>query len=157
MRRIAGVGFLTIAVTAFCASAAEAQVALDAVGVLDQYCADDQTAPHPKKIIMRQLMTTDKLATFGGTVFASIYDPGRATGRTGMMAVRVRIERADGSLEKLSRTVGPQNDLGHAEVLAHFPVAVREGDTIIWRVVFKRFADMEPGDCFLLIGATMRP
>lgn len=157
MRQIVGVSFLTIAVMAFGSSAAMAQVALDAVGVLDQYCADGEIAPHPKRIVMRQLMTTDRLATFGGTVFAAIYQPGRAPEQIGTMSVRARIERLNGSRENQSRIVTRQNDSGEAEVQARFPVAVREGDTIVWRYKFKVFDDMQPGDCFLLIAATMRP
>jgi len=157
MKRIVGVSFLITALMALCPSAADAQVALDAIGVLDQHCADDETAPHPKKIVMRQLMTTDKLATLEGTVFAGVYSPGREPEQTGTMSVRASIERPDGSKEKLNRTVARQRESGDAEVLGHFPVAVREGDTVIWRIKFKRFGDMQPGDCFLLIGATMRP
>lgn len=157
MRRIVGVSFLIIALAAVCSSPAEAQVALDAIGVLDQYCADDEAAPHPKKIVMRQLMTTDKLATFGGTVFTGVYSTSRAPGQTGTMAIRARIERPDGSREKLSKTVANQLETGDAEVQALFPVAVRKGDTIVWRYKFRNFDDMQAGDCFLLIGATMRP
>jgi hypothetical protein len=157
MRRIVGISLLITATMTLCAGTARAQVALDAIGVLDQYCADNEAAPHPKRIVMRQLMTTDKLATFGGTIFAGIYNPGRLAAGTGKMSVRVRIERADGSQERLSRIVARQRDTGEAEVQALFPVAVRDGDTIVWRLLFKGFDDMQAGDCFLLIGATMRP
>ncbi|MDH3464002.1 MAG: hypothetical protein OEM32_10305, partial [Acidimicrobiia bacterium] len=152
------VSILIITVLALCPSTSQAQVGLDAIGVLKQYCADDEAAaPHPKKIVMRQLMTTDELATFGGTVFAGVYQAGRVPDDTGTMAVRARIERQDGSREKLNRTVANQFETGNAEVLANFPVAVREGDTVVWRIKFKNFEDMQAGDCFLLIGATMRP
>ncbi|MCP4204348.1 MAG: hypothetical protein GY769_20750 [bacterium] len=157
MRRIVGVSFLTIALMTFCSSAAIAQVALDAVGVLDQYCADDEPVAHPERIVMRQLMTSDRLATFGGTVFAGIYSPRRTPDRTGTMSVRARIERPDGSREKLNRIVAHQQPNGEAEVQARFPVAAQEGDTVVWRYRFRDFAEMQPGDCFLLIGATMRP
>ena len=157
MRRIVGVSTLTIALFALASSSTMAQVSLDAIGVLKQYCADGQNAPHPKRIVMRQLMTTDKLATFGGTVFAGVYQADRAPDETGIMSVRIRIERSDGSREKLDRTVANQLETGQAEVLGNFPIAVREGDTVVWRVRFNGFEEMEAGECFLLIGATMRP
>ncbi|MDH3744379.1 MAG: hypothetical protein OES47_04675 [Acidobacteriota bacterium] len=157
MRRIAAVGFLTIALSALGSGAAVGHVALDAIGVLKQYCAEGEAAPHPERIVMRQLMTTDELATFGGTVFVGVYNGARQPDQTGTMSVRVRIHRPDGSLEKLSRIVAPQQELGDAEVQALFPVAVREGDTVVWRVRFRDFEDMQPDDCFLLIGATMKP
>ena len=121
MRRIVGISLLTVLLMALSSSAARAQVTLDAVGVLDQYCADGETAPHPTKVVMRQLMTTDRLATFGGTVFAAIYQPGQAPDRTGTMAVRAQIERLDGSREKQGRIVARQQESGNAEVQARFP------------------------------------
>ena len=157
MGRIAGIGVLTIVLIACCSTAAGARVALDAIGVVEQYCADNESATHPKKIVLTQLMTTDELATFGGTVFAGVYQTGRQPDETGTMSVRVRIERQDGSREKLNRTVANQLETGAAEVLGNFPVAVREGDTLVWRIKFKNFEDMQAGDCFLLIAATMRP
>ena len=157
MGRIVGIGVLTIALIACCSTTAGAQVALDAVGVLDQYCADEESAPHPRRVVTRQLLTTDRLATFGGTVFVAIYQPGRAPEQRGTMSVRARIERMDGSREKQSRIVARQLPSGEAEVQARFPVAVREGDTIVWRYRFNGFDDMQPGDCFLLITATVRP
>jgi hypothetical protein len=57
MRRTVGVSFLITALVVLCSSPSEAQVALDAIGVLEQYCGDNEAAPHPKRIVMRQLMT----------------------------------------------------------------------------------------------------
>ena len=139
------------------AGAASAQVALDAVGVLEQYCAETDATPHPRKLVMRQLVTTEKLATFGGTVFAGIYQADRPPATTGTMSARLRIEREDGSREKLDRIVARQLDNGVAEVLGSFPVAVRKGDTVVWKIKFNGFADLETNECFLVIGATMRP
>lgn len=157
MKGIVGISLLAGALLAVCPSPGGAQVTLDAVGVLDQYCTADEAAPHPKRVVMRQLITTDRLATFGGTVFAAIYQPGRIPDRTGTMAVRAQINRSGGGREKQDRIVARQLESGEAEVQARFPVAAREGDTIVWRYRFKGFDDMEPGQCFLLIAATMRP
>jgi hypothetical protein len=157
MKSTVKVSLLILAGLALSSSGVSAQAQLDAVGVLEQYCADTEDMPHPERIIMRQLVTTDRLATFGGTVFAGIYQAGRQPEVAGTMSIRLRIERKDGRRERLDRIVGHQVANGIAEVLGNFPLAVREGDTVVWRIRFKNFEDLQAGDCFLLIGATMRP
>ena len=139
------------------ASSAPAQVVFDAAGVLEQYCAETDDARHPRKLVMRQLVTTDRLATFGGTVFAGVYQADRPPVTTGTMSARLRIEREDGSREKLDRIVARQLENGMAEVLGNFPVAVRKGDTVVWKIRFNGFDDLATGECFLVIGATMKP
>ena len=146
-----------LAALALGAAAAPAQIELDAVGVVEQYCAEPDGARHPRKLVMRQLVTTDKLATFGGTVFAGVYQAPRPPETTGTMSARLRIDREDGSREKLDRIVARQLDDGGAEVLGNFPVAVRKGDTVVWKIRFNGFDDLAAGECFLVIGATMKP
>ena len=138
-------------------TAAPAQVALDAVGVLEQYCAETNGTQHPKKLVMRQLVTTDRLATFGGTVFTGVYQANRPTQAPGTMSIRLRIQRREENRERLGRIVARQLENGVAEVQGNFPVAVREGDTVVWKIRFNGYADLDEGNCFLMIGATMRP
>jgi hypothetical protein len=141
----------------FLAGGAVAQVSLNGAGALQQYCAAGDAEPHPRLVVMPQVVTTDYLATFGGTLFAAIYQPEAEPAQAGRMTVRLRIKRADGSRERIGKMVAWQLDSGAVEAEGHFPIAVREGDTVIWRYRFTGFESPNAGDCFLLIGATLIP
>jgi hypothetical protein len=139
------------------AGGAVAQVSLNGAGALQQYCAAGDAGPHPRLLVMPQLVTTDYLATFGGTLFAAIYQPEVQPAQAGRMTVRLRIQRVDGSRERIGKIVAWQQDSGVAEAEELFPIAVREGDRVIWRYRFTGFEPPNAGDCFLLIGATIIP
>jgi hypothetical protein len=150
--------FFVAAVLALLAGGAGADHRLDAVGALHQYCADQGSTPHRSLILMRQLVTTDELATFGGTVFVSIYTPqvSPAT-ENGKLAVRVRVVRATGGRERLGKMVARPMGEGVLKGEMQVPVALRRGDMILWRYRFHGFGDLDAEQCFLLIGAATKP
>ncbi|MCP4203240.1 MAG: hypothetical protein GY769_15055 [bacterium] len=159
MNRLGIVSCIAFALVSLPATIATAgHLPLDAVGALHQYCADQSFTPHKNLIVMRQVMMTDELATFGGTLFAGIYTPQvPPSGDPGRITVRVRVRRADGSREKLGKMVAHQGADGVAEAEMYLPVAIREGDTVLWRWRFRNFANLGADECFMLIGATVRP
>jgi hypothetical protein len=148
---------LVVVLTVLLAGGAVAEVSLNGAGALQRHCAAEDAAPHPRLLVMPQVVTTDYLATFGGTLFAAIYQPETEPAQAGRMTVRLRIKRADGSRERIGKIVTWQQDSGVAEAEAHFPIAVREGDRVIWRYRFTGFEPPNAGDCFLLVGATLIP
>lgn len=143
--------------SALLAASAAADVPLNGAGALHVYCADGSSSSHPGLLVMRQPMTTDELATFGGTLFAAIYQSQSEPDSPGLMIVRIRIERADGSVEKIGKIRARQSETGAAEAETSYPVAVREGDAVVWRFRLRNFGDLSTNDCFLLVGATLRP
>ena len=148
---------LAIALMALTTGAALAGVSMSGAGVLHQYCADEEVTSHPRVIVMRQIVMTDELATFGGTVFAGIYQREFAPDHAGRMVVRVRIQRLDGSRERVGRFSAFQQANGVAEAESRRPVALRAGDMVIWSYTFANFEGLEPNECMLLIGAIVKP
>ena len=148
---------LAAALVALTSVPALAGVSLSGAGGLHQYCADEEVTSHPRVVVMRQVVTTDELATFGGTIFVGIYQRELPPDHVGRMVVRVRIHRLDGSRERIGRFWARQQPDGVAEAERRFPVAVRAGDMVIWSYTFANFEGLEPGECVLLIGATVKP
>ena len=158
MNRTTSLSFFVAALLALLAGAAAADHPLDAVGVLHQYCADQDPTPHKSLILMRQPVMTDELATFGGTVFLSIYTPQVSSAtENAKLAVRVRVLRANGGRERLGKMVARPMGEGVVEGEMQVPVALRRGDTILWRYRFHGFGDLDAEQCFLLIGAAAKP
>ena len=148
---------LAVVLLTLIAGAALAEVSMSGAGVLHQYCADEEVTSHPRVVVMRQVVTTDELATFGGTVFVGIYQREFPPDHVGRMVVRVRIHRLDGSRERIGRFSARQQADGVAEAEKRFPVAVRVGDMVIWSYSFANFEGLEPDECMLIIGATVKP
>ena len=148
---------LAVVLLALMSGAALAEVSMSGAGVLHQYCADEEATPHPRLVVMRQVVMTDELATFGGTLFVGIYQREFPPDHAGRMVVRVRVQRLDGSRERLGRFSAHQLADGGAVAERRLPVALRAGDMVIWSYSFANFEAIETEECLLIIGATVRP
>lgn len=126
---------------------------LAAVGALHQYCAELDATTHPGLVIIEQPVMTDELATFGGTAFVAQYSRADSAAGNGMLVARIKIRRLDGTVERIGKLIARQGGDGVAAEGEFFPLAVRQGETVVWRIRLRNFEALEVGNCFLLIGA----
>ena len=145
--------FLIVAAVLLTGGPAFAAMPLSAVGVLQQYCADEAVAPHPEVVVLEQPVMTDDLATFGGSGFVAQYTRDDGAAIEGVMVVRIKVRRLDGKTQRIGKIVARQVVPGVAAEGEYFPVAVRQGETLIWKYRFRNFEPPAANECVLVLAA----